>query len=56
MHEERMIRNKIKPTEFKLYMAYNMGFHGASQHGFNINQTWGVRRAILVRAQTILSR
>jgi hypothetical protein len=56
MHEERMIRNKIKPTQFKLYMAYNMGFQGASQHGFNINQTWGVRRAILVRAQTILCR
>jgi len=56
MHEERMLKNKIKPTPFKLYMAYNMGYFGAAQHGFDINQTWGMRRAILVRAQTILSR
>lgn len=56
MHEERMIKNRIKPTPFKLYMAYNMGFQGASQHGFDINQTWGFRRAILTRANIILSR
>lgn len=56
MHEERMLKNKVKPTPFKLYMAYNMGYLGAAQHGFDINQTWGMRRAILVRAQTILSR
>lgn len=56
MHEERMIRNRVKPTEFKLYMAYNMGYHGAAQHGFNINETWGFRKAILTRAKIILSR
>jgi hypothetical protein len=56
MHEERMLKNRIKPTEFKLYMAYNMGFYGASQHGFDINQTWGLRKAILTRAKVILSR
>lgn len=56
MHEERMLKNKVKPTPFKLYMAYNMGYLGAAQHGFDIRQTWGMRRAILVRAQTILSK
>lgn len=56
MHEERMLKNKVKPTPFKLYMAYNMGYVGAAQHGFDIKQTWGMRRAILVRAQTILSK
>lgn len=56
MHEERMIRNKVKPTELKLYMAYNMGYVGASQHKFDINQTWGFRKAILTRAKIILSR
>lgn len=56
MHEERMLKNKVKPTPFKLYMAYNMGYVGAAQHGFDIRQTWGMRRAILVRAQTILSK
>lgn len=56
MHEERMIKNRIKPTAFKLYMAYNMGYYGASQHGFDIKQTWGYRKAILTRANIILSR
>ena len=56
MHEERMLKNKVKPTPFKLYMAYNMGYQGAAQYGFDIKQTWGMRRAILVRAQTILSK
>jgi hypothetical protein len=56
MHEERMVKNGIKPTAFKLYMAYNMGYYGASQHGFNINQTWGFRKAILTRARIILSK
>lgn len=56
MHEERMIKNCIKPTTFKLYMAYNMGYHGASQHGFDINKTWGFRKAILTRAKIILSK
>lgn len=56
MHEERMLKNRIKPTPFKLYMAYNMGYHGASQHGFDIKQTWGLRRAILLRASHILAK
>lgn len=56
MLEERMIRNKIKPTPMNLYMAYNMGFNHASQYKFNINATYGKRRAILLRASKILSR
>lgn len=56
MHEERMLKNRVKPTPFKLYMAYNMGYHGASQHGFDIKQTWGFRKAILLRASRILSK
>lgn len=56
MHEERMIKNRIKPTAFKLYMAYNMGFNGAASHNFDINQTWGFRKALLTRARIILSR
>lgn len=56
MHEDRMIKNRIKPTPFKLYMAYNMGYSGASQFGFNINTTFGRRKAILLRAQHILSK
>ena len=56
MYEERMIKNKIKPTELKLYMAYNLGYHGAYIYEFNINQTWGVRKAILLRAKNILSK
>lgn len=56
MHEERMLKNRIKPTEFKLYMAYNMGYWGAAQHKFDINQTWGFRKAVLTRAKVILSR
>lgn len=56
MHEERMIKNRIKPTEFKLYMAYNMGYNGASQYKFDISGTWGMRKAILIRAKNILSK
>jgi hypothetical protein len=56
MHEERMIKNKVKPTAFKLYMAYNMGWVGAAQHNFDINKTWGFRKAILLRANLILSK
>lgn len=56
MHEERMLKNRIKPTPFKLYMAYNMGFTGAVQHNFDIKQTWGFRKAILTRANLILSK
>jgi hypothetical protein len=56
MHESRMLKNRIKPTEFKLYMAYNMGFYGAVQYNFDINQTWGLRKAILTRAKIILSK
>lgn len=56
MHEERMIKNRIKPTPMKLYMAYNMGYMGASQFNFNVNVTYGKRKAILLRAQHILSK
>ncbi len=56
MHEERMIRNKVKPTPIKLYMAYNMGYHMAASFGFNMNVTSGKRRAILLRASHILSK
>jgi hypothetical protein len=56
MHEERMIRNKIKPTPMKLYMAYNMGYSQANVLCFNENATAGKRRAILLRAKGILSK
>jgi len=56
LHEERMLKNKIKPTPFKLYMAYNMGYAGAARCEFNINKTGGFRKAILLRAQSILSK
>lgn len=56
MHEARMIKNRIKPTPMKLYMAYNMGFMGALGYNFNINATAGKRKAILLRAQNILSK
>jgi hypothetical protein len=56
MHEERMIKNRIKPTAFKLYMAYNMGWVGGAQHNFDINKTWGFRKAVLTRAKIILSK
>jgi hypothetical protein len=51
-----MIRNKVKPTPIKLYMAYNMGYHMAESFGFNMNVTSGKRRAILLRASHILSK
>jgi len=56
MHEARMIRNKIKPTPMKLYMAYNMGYNQAASFNFNVNVTYGKRKAILLRAQKILSK
>ena len=56
MHEARMIRNKVKPTPMKLYMAYNMGYNAAASFGFNDNMTVGKRRAILLRAKHILSK
>jgi hypothetical protein len=56
MHEARMLKNKIKPTPMKLYMAYNMGYNAAASFGFNDNMTAGKRRAILVRAKGILSK
>jgi hypothetical protein len=56
MHEERMLKNRIKPTPLKLYMAYNMGYNSAAQFKFNINATWGFRKAILTRASIILSK
>lgn len=56
MHEDRMRRNGIKPTPFKLYMAYNMGYNAASQLKFDIKQTWGFRKGILTRANIILSK
>jgi hypothetical protein len=56
MHEERMIRTGIKPTPIKLYMAYNMGYHSAAALGFNMDVTYGKRRAILLRAKQILSK
>jgi len=56
MHEERMIRNKVKPTPMKLYMAYNMGYKQASDFRFNENVTSGKRRAILLRAKGILAQ
>ena len=56
MHEERMIKNKIKPTPLKLYMAYNMGYNQAASFNFNEDTTHGRRRAVLLRAKQILSK
>lgn len=56
MHEERMRKAGIKVTPIRLYMAYNMGYSQAKQFHFNPASTYGLRRAILIRAERILSK
>ena len=56
--ETQMLKAKIKVTPIALYMAYNMGFHGAYNKAFNHKSYWldSKRQSILARANTILSR
>lgn len=54
----RFQKRGIKPTDIQLYMAYNMGFGGASKANFNPNSPClsDARVCILKRANVILSR
>lgn len=56
--EKQMQRLKIKVTPIALYMAYNMGFKGAYDKGFNHQSFWldNKRKSILARANYIFSR
>ena len=56
--ESQMNNSKIKVTPITLYMAYNMGFQGASSKDFNYKSFYldSKRRSILARANQILSR
>lgn len=56
--EARMINGNHKVTPTGLYMAYNMGYHGASVYGFSHTAIFldKKRKSILARANYILSR
>ena len=56
--ETQINNSKIKVTPIALYMAYNMGFHGAYSKDFNYKSFYldSKRRSILARANQILSR
>ena len=56
--ERQMQRHKVKVTPIALYMAYNMGFQGASSKSFDHRSFWldSKRKSILARANTILTR
>ena len=56
--EDKMRKQKVKVTPISLYMAYNMGYSGASKWEFNPNSFWidSKRKSILARANHILSR
>ena len=56
--EKQMIKFNVQVTPIGLYMAYNMGFKGASDKSFNHKSFWldSKRKSILARANTILSR
>jgi hypothetical protein len=56
--EKQMLNAKIKVTPIALYMAYNMGFHGAYSKDFDYKSFWldSKRKSILARANHILSR
>lgn len=56
--EKQMLRHKAKVTPIALYMAYNMGFHGAWVQKFDHKSFWldNKRKSILARANHILSR
>lgn len=58
MLEERLKKDRIKPTREKLYMAYNMGYAGAKAYSFNRHHVAldRKRHSILARAAYILSR
>lgn len=54
----RFKKRGIDPTPIQLYMAYNLGFAGASGYGFNPNsyKLDNARVCILKRANFILSK
>lgn len=56
--ENRMIKDKIKPTRISLYMCYNMGYRGAKEKDFFFKSPHLTpkRQGILERANYILSR
>lgn len=56
--EYRFNKRGIKPTRLQLYMAYNMGFYGASIYDFNPNtrRLPADRYATMRRAELILSK
>jgi len=56
--EYRFSKRGIKPTRLQLYMAYNMGFYGASVYDFNPHTCAlpADRYAILRRAELILNK
>jgi hypothetical protein len=56
--EKQMLKSKFNVTPISLYMAYNMGFHGAWVQKFDHKSFWldSKRKSILARANQILSR
>jgi hypothetical protein len=56
--EDKMRKQKVKVTPISLYMAYNMGYSGASKFEFDHKAFWldSKRKSILSRANHILSR
>lgn len=56
--EERMKKDGYRPTPIRIYMAYNLGYHGAKRIKFDPNSQHisPKRRAIFLRAANILSR
>lgn len=56
--EYKFNKRGIKPTKLQLYMAYNMGFYGASKYDFNpyTCRLPAQRYAIMRRAELILNK
>lgn len=56
--EDKMRKQKVKVTPISLYMAYNMGYSGASKWDFDHKSLWldSKRKSILSRANYILSK
>ena len=56
MHEARMIKDGIKPTPTKLYLAYSMGYAGAKKISFSPAYAPAVKRKGLSRFLSAYSR
>jgi len=56
--EHSLIKKKIKPTELKIYMCYNMGVYGAMTYMFNHNDInlSTQKKAIFLRASKYLNQ